>query len=124
MSIDIIDEDGASNIMHPQIFGKSNKSELMKHLEKCEQIVKTWEPWKLESIRNALCIPHPKNELIVGSNVLVDFVSESHTVFSGKRFTGKGVVDRLEDGRVFGRLDDGRPFMCFPSDVAVLGEVA
>ncbi|MDF2418055.1 hypothetical protein GWP85_11130 [Acinetobacter beijerinckii] len=61
---------------------------------------------------------------MVGSNVLVDFVSESHTVFSGKRFTGKGVVDRLEDGRVFGRLDDGRPFMCFPSDVAVLGEVA
>ncbi|WP_018678568.1 hypothetical protein [Acinetobacter tjernbergiae] len=63
-------------------------------------------------------------ELKVGSKVKVDFISESHTIFSGKRFTGTGVVDRLEDGRVFGRLDDGRTFLCFPSDVVVLGEVA
>lgn len=55
-----------------------------------------------------------------GSRVKVDFVSESRTIYSGKRFTGVGVVDRLEDGRVFGRLDDGRPFMCFEGDVEVL----
>ena len=57
------------------------------------------------------------NALKIGSRVKVDFISESRTVYSGKRFTGVGVVDRLEDGRVFGRLDDGRPFMCFPEDV-------
>lgn len=46
----------------------------------------------------------------VGNSVKVDFVSESRTEFSGNRFTGHGVIDRLEDGRVFGRLDDGTPF--------------
>lgn len=121
MSIDIIDEDGASNIAHPNIFGKSNKSELMKHLEKCELIVQTWPKWKVESIRAALCIPKLNEKLGVGSKVHVDFVSESSTEFSGNHFTGTGVIDRLEDGRVFGRLDDGRPFLCFPSDVAIAG---
>lgn len=124
MSIDILDEDGASNIAHPELFGQSNKSELMKHLEKCEQIVQTWPKWKIESLRDAFCIPNLSNVLSVGSRVTVDFMSKSRTIYSGKRFTGSGVVDRLEDGRVFGRLDDGRPFMCFPSDVTVLGEVA
>ena len=60
--------------------------------------------------------------LKVGSRVKVDFVSESRTIYSGKRFTGFGVVDRIEDGRVFGRLDDGRPFMCFLGDVEVIEE--
>ncbi|MPW43351.1 hypothetical protein [Acinetobacter guerrae] len=59
-------------------------------------------------------------KLKIGSRVKVDFISESRTIYSGKRFTGVGVIDRLEDGRVFGRLDDGRPFMCFPSDVEVI----
>ena len=52
--------------------------------------------------------------------VKVDFVSESRTEFSGNHFTGEGVVDRVEDGRVFGRLEDGTPFMCFEGDVEVL----
>ena len=56
----------------------------------------------------------------VGNSVKVDFVSESRTEFSGNRFTGHGVIDRLEDGYVFGRLDDGTPFMCSPSDVEVI----
>ena len=41
-----------------------------------------------------------------GDRVKVDFISESRTIYSGKRFTGYGVLDRVEDGRVFGRLDD------------------
>ncbi|WP_336916693.1 hypothetical protein [Acinetobacter modestus] len=53
-----------------------------------------------------------------GDCVIVDFISESRTIYSGKRFTGYGVVDRFEDGRVFGRLVDGKPFMCFESDVS------
>ena len=55
-----------------------------------------------------------------GIRVYVDFISESSTEFSGNRFTGEGVVDRIEDGRVFGRLDDGAPFMCDVSDVTVI----
>ena len=42
-----------------------------------------------------------------GDRVKVDFISESATIYSGKRFTGYGVLDRVEDGRVFGCLDDG-----------------
>ena len=57
-----------------------------------------------------------------GDRVKVDFISESATIYSGKRFTGYGVVDLFEDNRVFGRLEDGQPFMCFASDVEVLTE--
>ncbi len=55
-----------------------------------------------------------------GDRVKVDFVSESATIYSGKRFTGYGVLDRVEDGRVFGRLDDGTPFSCFTADVEII----
>lgn len=47
----------------------------------------------------------------VGNCVKVDFTSESSTEFSGTRLTGRGAIDRL---------DDGRPFMCFPDDVEVI----
>ena len=55
-----------------------------------------------------------------GDRVYVYFISESRTEFSGKLFKGDGVIDRAEDGYVFGRLSDGRPFMCKPSDVVKL----
>jgi len=55
-----------------------------------------------------------------GNRVHVDFISESRTEFSGNHFTGEGVVDRIEDGRVFGRLDGGTPFMCDVSDVTII----
>jgi hypothetical protein len=58
----------------------------------------------------------------IGDRVKVDFISESATIYSGKRFTGYGVVDLFEDNRVFGRLEDGQTFMCFASDVEVLTE--
>ncbi len=56
----------------------------------------------------------------VGNRVHVDFISESATKFSNNHFTGDGVIDRIEDGRVFGRLDDGTPFMCDLSDAIVI----
>ena len=56
-----------------------------------------------------------------GDRVKIDFIGESATIYSGKRFTGYGVLDRVEDGRVFGRLDDGTPFMCLCADVEVVG---
>ncbi len=55
-----------------------------------------------------------------GDRVHVDFISESATDYSGKRFHGFGVLDRVEDGRVMGRLDDGTPFMCLCADVEVI----
>ena len=56
----------------------------------------------------------------INDRVKVDFISESATKFSNNHFTGDGVIDRIEDGRVFGRLDDGTPFMCDLSDAIVI----
>ena len=63
---------------------------------------------------------HNKTEPKKGDRVKVDFIGESATIYSGKRFTGYGVLDRVEDGRVFGRLEDGMPFMCLCVDVEVV----
>ena len=48
----------------------------------------------------------------IGNRVHVDFISESRTEFSNNHFIGDGILDRVEDGYVFGRTDDGRPFAC------------
>lgn len=56
-----------------------------------------------------------------GALVGVDFISESRTIYSGKRFKGSGIVDQFDGRNVFGRLDDGTPFMCFPEDVQIRG---
>ncbi|ENV09521.1 hypothetical protein F966_02179 [Acinetobacter higginsii] len=59
-------------------------------------------------------------ELRKGVQIKVDF---SHVPDKGMRrikFKGTGVVDRCEDGRVFGRMDDGRTFCCLVSDVDFL----
>ncbi|QNH52887.1 hypothetical protein HWI77_11635 [Acinetobacter venetianus] len=53
-----------------------------------------------------------------GDRVKVDFINKPETIHAGIRFTGYGVLDRVEDGRVFGRLDDGQTFMCLEGDVA------
>lgn len=63
------------------------------------------------------------NELKKGASVSVEFISESATQFSGKVFAGKGKIDRIEDGYVFGRLNDGTPFMCGEQDVKVINEL-
>jgi|GEM_PF-1185999 len=55
-----------------------------------------------------------------GDKVEVDFTNNPETIHSSIRFSGYGVVDRFEDGRVFGRLDDGQTFMCFEGDVALI----
>lgn len=58
-----------------------------------------------------------------GDRVKVDFISESRTEFSGKQFNGFGMLDRVEDRRVYGRLDDGMPFSCPCEDVEVIPPV-
>lgn len=55
-----------------------------------------------------------------GDRVKVDFISESRTEFSGIHILGSGVIDRCEDGYVYGRLDNGLPFMCLCEDVEVI----
>lgn len=40
-----------------------NKSPLMQHLDKCEEVVKTWPKWKLQSVRDALAIPRYADEV-------------------------------------------------------------
>lgn len=58
-------------------------------------------------------------ELSKGTRVHVDF---THTPDKGQdsiRFVGNGTVDLFEDNRVFGRLDDGRPFCCLVSDIEI-----
>lgn len=40
-----------------------DKSPLMQHLDKCEEVVKTWPKWKLQSVRDALGIPQSTSEV-------------------------------------------------------------
>ena len=47
-----------------------------------------------------------------GTRVHIDFISDSRTQFSGKHIKGDGIVDRHEDGYVYGQLEQGTPFMC------------
>ena len=58
-----------------------------------------------------------------GDRVKVDFINNPETIHAGIRFTGYGAVDRVEDGRVMGRLDDGTPFSCLEVDVKVIPPV-
>lgn len=72
---------------------------------------------EIEQLRTA--VKHA--ELLPGARVLVDFVNEYETIHAGIHFEGEGVLDRVEDDRVYGRLDDGRPFTCFFDDVKLSG---
>lgn len=40
-----------------------DKSQLMQHLDKCEEVVKTWPKWKLQSVRDAFGIPVLDNDM-------------------------------------------------------------
>ncbi|MBP8005332.1 MAG: hypothetical protein KAZ18_00285 [Acinetobacter sp.] len=59
-------------------------------------------------------------ELRKGVRVKVDFTHVPDKEVRRIRFKGVGTVDRCEDGRVFGRLDDGRPFCCLVSDIEII----
>lgn len=61
-----------------------------------------------------------------GDSIYVDFVMNDEAAKDGddvKRFKGCAVVDLVEDGRVFGRLPDGTPFMCGEEDVRRIPDV-
>ncbi|WP_151744528.1 hypothetical protein [Acinetobacter calcoaceticus] len=69
----------------------------------------------IEKIRNAV----KAAELSKGARVQVDFTHVPDKGQDSVRFVGKGTVDLFEDSRVFGRLDDGRPFCCLVSDIQI-----
>lgn len=60
----------------------------------------------------------------VGNRVHVDFLSANRTEFSGQKIKGDGVIDRVEDGYIFGRLDCGQTFMCPETDAVVINDDA
>ncbi|WHP05774.1 MULTISPECIES: hypothetical protein [Acinetobacter] len=52
-----------------------------------------------------------------GDQVKVDFIHQLEKNGPEIHFYGEGILDRVEDGRVYGRLDDGQPFTCMVGDV-------
>ena len=65
-----------------------------------------------------------------GDRVYVKFAIDKFEIIDGNSyrvnggfFEGDGVIDRAEDGYLYGRLDDGRPFMCKSSDVTCLATI-
>lgn len=59
-------------------------------------------------------------EIKKGDRVKVDFTHVPDKGQSNFHFSGNGTVDLFEDNRVFGRLDDGRPFCCLTTDIELL----
>ncbi|MDW5334713.1 hypothetical protein R7J16_19885, partial [Acinetobacter baumannii] len=59
-------------------------------------------------------------ELKRGTRVKVNFTHVPDKGQNKIHFVGNGTVDLFEDNRVFGRLDDGRPFCCLVSDIEIL----
>lgn len=58
----------------------------------------------------------------IGDRVRVDFTHQLEKNLPEIHFHGDGILDRVEDGRVYGRLDDGCPFTCMIDDVVVVGD--
>lgn len=54
-----------SHATHEEIAAghRIDKSALMQHLDKCEEVVKTWPKWKLQSVRDALGIQQSTSEV-------------------------------------------------------------
>ena len=53
-----------SEIRHATPEGnRIDKTPLMQHLDKCEEVVKTWSKWKLQSVRDAFGIPNHISEV-------------------------------------------------------------
>jgi len=72
----------------------------------------------IEQLRTAV-----KNaELKPGAHVHVDFTHQLEKNSPEIHFQGYGILDRVEDGRVYGRLYDGRSFTCMFGDVVALGD--
>lgn len=70
---------------------------------------------ELEQLRTAV----NKIEFIPGSYVYVNFTHQIEKDSPKIHFHGNGILDRVEDGRVYGRLDDGRTFTCLFDDIAL-----
>ena len=59
----------------------------------------------------------------IGDHVAVDFYSESRTEFSNFHFTGIGIIELLDDDRIYGRLYSGKPFTCNITDAKTILDI-
>lgn len=73
---------------------------------------------EIEQLRTAV----QENEFKPGARVQVDFTHQLEKNSPVIHFHGEGALDRVEDGRVYGRLFDGRTFTCMFGDVVMIGE--
>lgn len=114
------------------------KNELKGRIDSCKSLLKEWKNKGMkgssdyaigrlhqrhdceDELEKALHESPDLETAQVERRVKVDFISESRTEFSNKRFTGVGVLDLVDDRYAYGRLDSGAPFMCGHSDYEVL----
>ncbi|MDC4679845.1 hypothetical protein ACT4WX_15815 [Acinetobacter baumannii] len=106
--------------------GIQKLKEILQEFDSCMYIErdnffdKHYDLVKSESDIEQIRIAVKAAELKKGARVKVDFTHVPDKGQNNIHFVGNGTVDLFEDNRVFGRLDDGRPFCCLVSDIEIL----
>ncbi|HAV4658464.1 TPA: hypothetical protein JIT99_10115 [Acinetobacter baumannii] len=106
--------------------GIQKLKEILQEFDSCMYIErdnffdKHYDLVKSESDIEQIRIAVKAAELKRGTRVKVDFTHVPDKGQNNIHFVGNGTVDLFEDNRVFGRLDDGRPFCCLVSDIEIL----
>jgi hypothetical protein len=109
------DEDGMACgwLVPPHIVGNAWRNQ--SHLSAFFNLTRGENPYKGDWRQSLELRPQ---ELKAGDKVYVDFESLNRVETDGKRIQGIGKLDRVEDGYVFGRLEEnGHPFGCPLADV-------
>ncbi|MDC4544941.1 hypothetical protein OHV61_14805 [Acinetobacter baumannii] len=105
--------------------GIQKLKEILQEFDSCMYIErdnffdKHYDLVKSESDIEQIRIAVKAAELKKGARVKVDFTHVPDKGQNNIHFVGNGTVDLFEDNRVFGRLDDGRPFCCLVSDIEI-----
>lgn len=106
--------------------GIQKLKEILQEFDSCMYIErdnffdKHYDLVKSESDIEQIRIAVKAAELKRGTRVTVNFTHVPDKGQNNIHFVGNGTVDLFEDNRVFGRLDDGRPFCCLVSDIEIL----
>lgn len=120
------DEDGVACgwLVEPQIMGNAwrNHSHLSAYF-----YIQSRENYKNHFRGDWKQSLEKRPEIKVGARVYVSFDIVNYVIKDGNshgeldgKFEGYGIVDRFEDGRVYGRRDDGLPFSCMLDDVKMI----
>lgn len=106
--------------------GIQKLKEILQEFDSCMYIErdnffdKHYDLVKSESDIEQIRIAVKAAELKRGTRVKVDFTHVPDKGQNNIHFAGNGTVDLFDDNRVYGRLDDGRPFCCLVSDIEIL----